>query len=88
MLGCTNLFCLTNYEKNDKIISEKVLLTKKTKRLYCVICGKYMKFEKFKLSYLLEKALVLSVICSNNKKIFKLEKLIEIFKILGLFENI
>ena len=88
MLGCTNLFCLTNYEKNDKIISEKVLLTKKTKRLYCVICGKYMKFEKSKFSYLLEKALVLSVICSNNKKIFKLEKPIEIFKILGLFENI
>ena len=88
MLGCTNLFCLTNYEKNDKIISEKVLLTKKTKRLYCVICGKYRKFEKSKLSYLLEKALVLSVICSNNKKIFKLEKPIEIFKILGLFENI
>ena len=88
MLGCINLFCLTNYEKNDKIISEKVLLTKKTKRLYCVICGKYIKFEKSKLSYLLEKALVLSVICSNNKKIFKLEKLIEIFKILGLFENI
>ena len=25
------------------------------KKLYCVICGKYMKFEKPKISYLLEK---------------------------------
>ena len=28
------------------------------KKLYCVICGKYRKFEKPKISYLLEKALV------------------------------
>ena len=37
------------------------------KKLYCVICGKYEKFEKPKISYLLEKALVLSIICSKFK---------------------
>ena len=44
------------------------------KKLYCVICGKYRKFEKPKTSYILEKILVLSIICSkwkneNEKKI-------------------
>ena len=45
------------------------------KKLCCVICGKYRKFEKPKISYLLEKTLVLSIICSKckneNEKIFK-----------------
>ena len=43
-------------------------MTKKVKRkkLYCVICGKYRKFEK--LSYLLEKKKsVLFIICSKCK---------------------
>ena len=31
-------------------------------KLYRVICGKYRKFEKPKISYLLEKTLVLSII--------------------------
>ena len=60
--------------------------------LYCVICGKYRKFEKPKISYLLEKTLVLSIICSKCKnedeKIFKEEESIEILKILGLIEKI
>ena len=30
------------------------------KKLYCVICSKYRKFEKPKISYPLEKTLVLS----------------------------
>ena len=34
------------------------------KKLYCVICGKYRKFDKPKISYIFEKILVLSVICS------------------------
>ena len=59
---------------------------------YCVISGKYRKFEKPKISYLLEKTLVLSIICSKCKnedeKLFKKEKLIEILKIFGLIENI
>ena len=55
-------------------------------------CSKYRKFEKPKISYLLEKTLVLSIICSTFKnedeKILKEEDSIEILKILGLTENI
>ena len=62
------------------------------KKLYCIICGKYRKFEKPKISYLLEKTLVLSIICSKckneDKKIFKEEESMEILKILGLINNI
>ena len=62
------------------------------KKLYCIICGKYRKFEKPKISHLLEKTLVLSIICSKCKnedeKIFKEEESIEILKILGLINNI
>ena len=64
----------------------------KMKKLYCVICGKNRKFEKPKISNILEKTLVLSIICSKCKtedeKIFKEEEIIEILKILGLIENI
>ena len=38
------------------------------KKLYCVPCGKYIKFEKQKISYTLEKTLVFSIICSKCKK--------------------
>ena len=62
------------------------------KKLYCVICSKYRKSEKPKISYLLEKTLVLSIICSKCKnedeKIFKEEESIDILKVLGLIENI
>ena len=62
------------------------------KKLYCVISGKYRKFEKPKISYLLEKTLVFSIICVKCKnefeKKFKEEGSIEILKILGLIENI
>ena len=58
-------------------------ITKKDKKLYCAICGKYGKFKKHKISYLLEKTLVFSTICSNCQK--EDEK---ILKILGLIENI
>ena len=61
-------------------------------KLYCVICGQYRKFEKLKVSFLLEKTLVLSIICSKckneNEKLFKEEESIETLKILGLIENI
>ena len=47
---------------------------------------------KINTSYLLEKTLVLSIICSKCKsedeKIFKEQKSIEILKILGFIENI
>ena len=62
------------------------------KKLYYAICGKYRKFEQRKITCLLEKTLVVSFICNKCKnedeKLFKEEESIEIFKILGLIENI
>ena len=56
------------------------------KKIYCVICGKYRKFEKPERSYLLEKTLGLSIICSNcnnkEEKLFKEDESIEILKFL------
>ena len=43
-----NLYSPNDYGKNDKIFST----TKKMKKIYRVICGKYRKFEKPKISYL------------------------------------
>ena len=61
------------------------------KKLYCIICAKYRKFEKSKILYLLEKRLVLSIIwskCKNeDEKLFKEGNSIEILKVLGLIEN-
>ena len=61
-------------------------------KLYCVVCGKYKKFEKPKISSISEKTLVLSIICSKCKNedgnIFKEEESIEILKILVLINNI
>ena len=37
------------------------------KKSYFVICGKYRKLEKLKISYLLEEKFVLSIICSKCK---------------------
>ena len=62
------------------------------KILFCVICSKYRKLEKHKISYLLVKTLLLSIICSkcNNEdeKMFKEEESNEISKDLGLINNI
>ena len=72
---------------NTKLFSR----TKKMKKLYCVICDKYRKFEKPKLSYLLKKQLFL-LFCSKwkneDEKLFKEEESIETLEILGLTENI
>ena len=61
------------------------------KILYCVICSKYRKFEKPNISYLLEKTLVLSIICGKYKnedeKIFKEEDSIEMLKVLWKIYN-
>ena len=58
------------------------------KTLYCVICSTYRKFEKPKISCLLEKTLVLSINCSKCKnedeKLFKENESIEILKTLDL----
>ena len=62
------------------------------KKLHCVICGKYRKFEKPKILYPLEKTLVLSITYRKRKteeeKLFKEEESIEILEILGLIEII
>ena len=62
------------------------------KKIYCVICSKYRKFQKSKISYLLEKTLVLSIICckckNEDEKLFKEEESIEISKFFGLIKNI
>ena len=50
--------------KYTKIFS----VTEKIKKVYCVICGKYRKFEKCRISYLLEKTPVLSIIYSAKMK--------------------
>ena len=61
------------------------------KKLYCVNCSKYRNFQKPKISYLLEKTQLFSIICSKCKnedeKIFKEEESIEILKGLGLINN-
>ena len=66
-------------------------MTKKMKKLYCVICGKYRKSAKLKILQLLEKTLVLSIIFSKCKnedaKLFKEEESIKILKMLRLIEN-
>ena len=50
------------------------------------------KFEKCKIPYLLEKTLVLSIICSKwkneDEKLLREEESTEILKTLGLVENI
>ena len=62
------------------------------KKLYRDICRKNRIFEKRKISYLLEKTLVLSIICSKYKnedeKLFKKEESIEMLNIFGLIEDI
>ena len=61
------------------------------KNLYCIICGKYKKFKNPKTSYILEKTLVLSILCSKCKnegeKIFNEEESIEILKIYSYFKS-
>ena len=84
LLDYKNLVSRNDYDKNDKMI------LKYFHKL--IICGKYRKFEKSKISPIFQKTLFLSLICSKCKnedeKISKKEESIEILKILGLIENI
>ena len=61
------------------------------RKLYCIICGKYRKVEKRKLSNFLGKT-VLSIICrqckNDDQKLFKEEESIEILKNLSLIEKL
>ena len=58
------------------------------KKIYCIACNMYRKFKNPEISYIFDKALVLSIIrakcCSKDEKIFKEEESIEISKILNL----
>ena len=66
------------------------------KKLYCVICSKYRKFASNrkdpKISYLIEKTWLPSIVCSKykyeNKKTFKEEESNEMLKILDLVNSI
>ena len=72
LLDYTNLFFPNEFDKNKnntKIfsIAKKI----KMKKIYSVICEKYIKFEKPKISYIFENTLVLSIIsskCENEEK--------------------
>ena len=57
-----NFFSPNDHKNNDKII-----LTKKMKKLYCFICTKYKKFEKPKISYFLEKHLSFLLFAVSGK---------------------
>ena len=61
----------------------KIIITKKVnmKKIQCVICGKYRKFNNPKISYILEETLAPSSIedkiqyGNEDKKIFKKESI-------------
>ena len=60
-------------------------------KLYCIICERYRKFENPKNIIPLKKN-ILSIIgskCQNeDEKLFQKEEPIEIFKVLGLIQDI
>ena len=89
MLNYTNLVSPNDYEKKN--ITKIFSITKKIKKLYSVICSMYRKFKKSKISYLLQKTLVLSIISSKRKNevknLFKEKESIEILQIFDLTEN-
>ena len=62
------------------------------KKLYCVLCGKYRKFEKPKISYVLEKTLVFLLFAVSakmkTKKYLKKKIQFRYCKMLGLIQNI
>ena len=68
----------------------QVLLVRMTKS-YCTKPKNYKELKKPKVSYICDKALLLSSICDKcggeKKKIFKKEESIEILKILYLINN-
>ena len=61
------------------------------KKFYCAICGKYRKFENPKIPNLLEKALVLSIVCGSCKnedeKKLKKKKQLRYLKFLVSLKN-
>ena len=62
------------------------------KKIHCVIFSNYRKFKNPKIAYILEKKIVLSVMCSKfenkDEKIFTEKESVETSKIIGLIKNI
>ena len=50
LLDYINLLSPNDYENNNKKYKKMKNEKKKMKKTYCVICGKYRKFEKRKIS--------------------------------------
>ena len=92
MLAYKNLFSPNDYENNDNIILKFSQYLKRWKNYIVLFVASNRKVEKPKISYLLVKTLVLSVICGKCKneddKIVQEEGSIKILKIPGLIKNI
>ena len=60
------------------------------KKIYCIKCNNYRKFENTKIEHIIEETLILSSICdgddSQDEKIFK-EQTNRILKLFGLISN-
>ena len=82
-------------KNNTKIFS----ITKKMKKIYCVICDEYRQCKNLKISQIFERTFLLfllfllfflSIICSKcrneDERIFKKEESVEILKILDVIE--
>ena len=89
----TNLVSSNKYEKNDKIILKYSQLLKRVrwKKVYCIICIKYRKFKKPKITYIFEKTLVLFIICikckhEDEKKVLKNKNQLTYWKFLVYLE--
>ena len=80
------------FDRLYKAILFSATKTIKMKKIYCVICGNYKKFENLNIPYVLEKKLAFFIFCNKHskedEKIFKEEESVEILKILGLIKNI
>ena len=78
-LDYTNLFSPSKYEKNDNIILKIFSITWNYKK-------NYRRVKSSKISYILVKTVVLSIICDNcgskNENTLKEKEEYEIFKIL------
>ena len=62
------------------------------KTIYCIICCKYYKFKKPKISHIFKNTLILSIVCSKcenkDEKIYKEQDSIETLEIVGIIKNI
>ena len=67
LLGYTNLFYPNDYGNNNSNNSKIFSLFEIMKILFCVICCNYRKFEKPKISYLLDKKFFLSIISNKTQ---------------------